>query len=186
MKVRSQLGPFLYNKKEEGWKEANSILEALKLQTSFEWIPYDPNHFVSLRRIRYKLGTYSHVRQPEIEQYANALSWEEGTLEEEITSEELLEREARNIQKEADLETCGQVPLSYKRQLGAAASSSTKHQQAAVNTPQTSSKGKEKQVEQPPPMTEEQMETLVQQQEEMEQQGEVHQQEEQQQQEEQR
>ena len=57
----------------------------------------------------------------EIEQYANALSWEKGTLEEEITSEELLEREARNIQKEADLETCGHVPLSYKRQLGAAA-----------------------------------------------------------------
>ena len=107
MKVRSQLGPFLYNKKEEGWKEANSILEALKLQTSFEWIPYDPNHFVSLRRIRYKLGTYSLVRQPEIEQYANALIWKKGTLEEEITSEELLEREARNIQKEADLETCG-------------------------------------------------------------------------------
>ena len=52
LKVRSHLGPFLYNKKEEGWKEANSILEALKLQTSFEWIPYDPNHFVSIRRIR--------------------------------------------------------------------------------------------------------------------------------------
>ena len=84
------------------------------------------------------------MRLPEIEQYANALSWEEGTLEEDITSEELLEREARNIQKEADLETCGQVPLSYKRQLGAAASSSTTHQQAAINTPQTTNKGKEK------------------------------------------
>ena len=79
LKVRSQLGPFLYNRKEEGWKEANSILEALRLQTSFEWIPYDPNHFVSLRRIKYKLGSYSHMRQPEIERYANTLSWEEGT-----------------------------------------------------------------------------------------------------------
>ena len=114
------------------------------------------------------MGTYSHIRQPEIEQYANALTWEEGTLEEEITSEELLEREARNIQKETDLETYGQVPLSYKRQLGATSSASSTHQPAAMNPPQTTNKGKEKQVEQPPPMTEEQMETLVQQQEEME------------------
>lgn len=107
LKVRNQLGPFLYNRKEEGWKEADSILEGLRLQTSFEWIPYDPNHSISLRRIRYKLGSYAHKRQPEIEQYANASNWEEGTLEEEITNEELLEKEARNMQKEADLETCG-------------------------------------------------------------------------------
>ena len=64
LKVRSQLGPFLYNRKEEGWKEADNILEGLRLQTSFEWIPYDPNHFVSLRRVKYKLGSYAHKRQP--------------------------------------------------------------------------------------------------------------------------
>ena len=162
------------------------ILKGFKLQTSFKWIPYDRNHFISLRRIKHKLGNYSHVRLPHIEKYANSLSWKEGTLEEPISREQILEREARNMQKEADLETCGQVSLSYERQLGVAASSSTTHQQVAMNTPQATSKGKEKQVEQPPPMTEEQMETLVQQQEEMEQQREGQHQEEQQQREEQR
>ena len=58
LKVRNQLGPFLYNKREEGWKEANRILETLQLQTSFRWVPYDPNHFISLRRVKYKLGSY--------------------------------------------------------------------------------------------------------------------------------
>ena len=105
MKVRSQLGPFLYNKSKEGWTEADRILEGLRLQTSFEWIPYDPNHSISLGRIRYKLGNYAHKRHPEIEKYANALDWEEGTLVEQVTNEELLEKEARNVQKEADLET---------------------------------------------------------------------------------
>ena len=170
MKVRSQLGPFLYNRKEEGWKEADSILEGLRLQTSFEWIPYDPNHTISLRRIRYKLGSYAHKRQPEIEKYANTSNWEEGTLVEEVTNEELLEREARNVQKEADLETCGQVPISYRKQIGAATTSSAAQQQSAEKTPQAASKDKGKQVEQPPTLTEEQVDTLLQQQEEMEQQ----------------
>ena len=110
------------------------ILEGFKLQTSFKWIPYDPNHFISLRRIKYKLGNYAHVRLAHVEKYANSLSWKEGTLEEPITREKMLEREARNIQKEADLETCGQVSFSYQRQLGAAASSSTAHPQAAMDT----------------------------------------------------
>ena len=134
------------------------ILEGFKLQTSFKWTPYDRNNFISLRRIRYKLGNYSHVRLPHIEKYSNSLSWKEGTLEEPISREKMLEREARNMKKEADLETCGQVSLSYQRQLGAAASSSTTHQQAAMDTQQTGSKGKGKQVEQeqPPSMTQDQ------------------------------
>jgi len=144
------------------------ILEGLQLKTSFQWAPYDPNHFISLRRVKYKLGGYAHVRLPHIEKHANSLSWKEGTLEEPITREQMLEREARNIQKEADLETCGQVSSSYQRQLGAAASSSTAHQQTAKATHQDSSKGKEKQMEQeqPPPMTEKQAEKEVEQQEE--------------------
>ena len=170
LKVRSQLGPFLYNRKEEGWKEADRILEGLRLQTSFEWVPYDPNHSISLRRIRYKLGNYAHKRQPEIEKYANASDWEEGTLVEQVTNEELLEKEARNVQKEADLETCGQVPISYRKQIGASTTSSAAQQQPAEKTPQAASKDKAKQVEQPPTLTEEQVDTLLQQQEEMEQQ----------------
>ena len=31
LKVKNQLGPFLYNKKEEGWREADRILETLRL-----------------------------------------------------------------------------------------------------------------------------------------------------------
>ena len=132
------------------------ILEGFKLQTSFKWIPYDRNHFISLRRIKHKLGNYSHVRLPHIEKYANSLSWKEGTLEEEITREKMLQREAKNIEKEADLETCGQVSSSYQRQLGAAASSCTDQQQVARTVHQVSSKGKEKQMEQeqPPPTKE--------------------------------
>ena len=56
MKVRSQLGPFLYNKREEGWKEADRILEGLKLQTSFEWAPYDPNHFYFPQEDKIQIG----------------------------------------------------------------------------------------------------------------------------------
>jgi len=59
----------------------------------------------------------SQERLPEIEKYANAPDWEEGTLVEQMTNEEILEQEARNVQKQADLETCGQVPTSYKRQI---------------------------------------------------------------------
>lgn len=49
LKVKNQLGPFIYNKREEVWQEADRMLQSLRLQTSFLWVPYDPNHFISLR-----------------------------------------------------------------------------------------------------------------------------------------
>ena len=101
------------------------------MQTSFLWSPYDPNHFISLRRVKYKLASYDHVRLPHIEKYANLLRWKEGTLEEASTKEEIAQKEAKKLEKEADLEYCGQVSSSYHTQLGAAASSSTAPQQAA-------------------------------------------------------
>ena len=134
LKVRNQLCRFLYNKREEGWKEVDMILESLQLETRFRWVPYDPNHFISLRRVKHKLGGYTHIRLPHIEKYANLLSWKEGTLEEAFTREKMLQREAKNIEKEADLETCGQFSSSHQRQLGVVASSSTAHQQAAKAT----------------------------------------------------
>ena len=73
LKVRNQLGPFIYNKREEAWKEADKILEGLRLQTSFLWSPYDPNHFIILRRVKHKLASYDHIRLPHIEKYANQL-----------------------------------------------------------------------------------------------------------------
>ena len=87
LKVKNQLGPFIYNKREEAWQEADKILKCLGLQTSFLWSPYDPNHFISLRRFKYKMASYDHVRLPHIEKYANLLRWKEGTLEEASTRE---------------------------------------------------------------------------------------------------
>ena len=75
LKVRNQLGHFIYNKREEGWQEADRMLESLGLQTSFLWKPYDPNHFITLRRVKYRLASYDHVRLPHIEKYANQIKW---------------------------------------------------------------------------------------------------------------
>ena len=156
LKVRNQLGHFIYNKMEEGWQEADRMLEGLGLQTSFLWKPYDPNHFISLRRVRYRLASYDHVRLPHIEKYANQPEWKEGTLEEAITQEERAQRAIRNIQKLADLELCSQVFSLPGTHVRAAASSSTAPRKAvpAPITAETSAKdkGKEKQMEpeQPP------------------------------------
>ena len=140
-------------------------------------IPYDPTHFVSLRRVRYRLANYDHVRLPHIEKYANQLEWREGTLEEATTLEELAQRGIRNLQKLADLELCSQVFSLPGTQVGAAASSSTAHQQAAKATDQASSKGKEKEMEPEQPPHEEVQHEEVQQQE-MQQQQQVQQQQE--------
>jgi len=125
LKVKNQLGHFVLNKREEGWQEADRMLESLGLKTSFLWKPYDPNHFVTLRRVKYRLSSYDHVRLPHIEQYANQSKWKRGTLEEPITQEELNERPRRNLLKMADLELPAQVFSLPSPQVGAAASSST-------------------------------------------------------------
>jgi len=144
LKVRNQLGHFLYNKRDEGWQEADRMLGALGLQTSFLWTPYDPNHFISLRRVRYRLASYNHLRVPHIEKYANQPEWKEGTLEEEITQEERTLAALRSLQKFVDLELSSQVlPLPGTEGRSAASSSTGQQLAARINT-QTSSKGKEK------------------------------------------
>jgi len=85
LKVKNQLGHFVLNKREEGWQEADRMLESLGLKTSFLSKPYDPNHFVTLRRVKYRLSSYDNVSLPHIEQYANQSKWKRGTLEEPIT-----------------------------------------------------------------------------------------------------
>ena len=86
LKIRHQLGPFIFNKREEAWKEADIILrDKIKLKLSFLWSPYDPQHFISFRRVKNKLTGYVHHKIPEIEQYANQQEWVEGTLVEELT-----------------------------------------------------------------------------------------------------
>ena len=80
LKIRHQLGPFIFNKREEAWEEADKILKNfLLLKTSFCWAPYDPNHFISLRRVKHRLAGYEHCNIPQIEQYANKKEWVEGT-----------------------------------------------------------------------------------------------------------
>jgi len=147
LKVRNQLGHFIYNKREEGWQEADRMLESLGLETSFLWTPYDPNHFISMRRVRYRLSSYNHLRIPHIEQYANLSEWQEGTLEEPITQEELALKEKRDLLKIADLELCTQVYSLPGTQIQVTASSSKTNQQTIQTTGQTSSKGKEKEME---------------------------------------
>ena len=109
-KIRHQLGPFIFNKREEAWKEADTILrEKLKLKQSFLWSPYDPEHFIRFRRVKNKLTGYLHRPIPEIEQYANQKVWVEGTLVEELTEEERLEKEMKEFEKTLDLDSVGQV-----------------------------------------------------------------------------
>jgi len=48
-----------------------------------------PYHFISLRRVKYRLASYDHLRLPHVEKYANQFEWKEGTLEEATTKEEL-------------------------------------------------------------------------------------------------
>ena len=72
LKIRHQLGPFIFNKREEAWKDADTILrEKIKLKLSFHWSQYNPEHFISFRRVKNKLIGYVHHRIPEIEQYTN-------------------------------------------------------------------------------------------------------------------
>jgi len=62
------------------------------LKQSFHWSPYDPEHFISFRRVKNKLTVYVHYKLLEIEQYANQRDWVEGTPVEELIEEEKLEK----------------------------------------------------------------------------------------------
>jgi len=54
LKFKDHLGPFIMNKK-EGWQEAEQILrDKYKLKRSFWWVPYDPEGFISNRRVKYR------------------------------------------------------------------------------------------------------------------------------------
>ena len=106
LKIRHQLGPFIFNKREEAWEEADNILrDQLMLKQSFHWSRYDPKHFISFRRVKNKLTGYVHHKIPEIEQYANQQEWVECTLVEEITEEEKLEKAMKGLEKTLDLDS---------------------------------------------------------------------------------
>jgi len=59
--------------------------------------------------VKNKFKTYVNHQIPEIQQYANEQEWVEGTLVEEITKEERLEKAMKELEKMLDLESFGQV-----------------------------------------------------------------------------
>jgi len=107
LKIKHQLGPFIFNKREEAWEEAYKILKSFQLKTSFYWAPYDPNHFISLRIIKYRLASYDHFSIPQIEKYSNQQEWVEGTLVEDYSEEELAQKAIKKLEKAIDLEYLG-------------------------------------------------------------------------------
>ena len=114
LKIRHQLGPFIFNKREEAWEEADKILKGYQLKTSFYWAPYDPNHFISLRRIKYRLAGYDHFSIPQIEKYANQQEWVQDTLVKDYFEEELAKKAIKKLEKQLTwnlLDRCFLQPL---------------------------------------------------------------------------
>lgn len=137
------MGPFTFNKRET-WQEADEILgHRLKLKQSFYFAPFDPNHFISYRKVKNKLPTYVHGQIPEIQQYANQQEWLEGTLFEEITEEEKLEKEMKELEKTLDLDSFGQVPFKLPQHIGGDTSFAKSSHQASQKANSAAAKGKE-------------------------------------------
>jgi len=129
LKIRHQLCPFIFNKREEAWKDVDTILgEKLKLNHSFLWSPYDPEHFISYRRVKNKLTGYVHHEIHEIERYANQQEWVEGTLLEELSEEEITEKAIKILEKSVDLKCFGQVFFSLPQDLETGTSSAATSQ----------------------------------------------------------
>lgn len=116
LRIKSQLGPFIINKK-EAWADADKILgEELKLKKRFWWVPYDPSDFISDRRVKYKLSSYKHSRFLEIEQFANQDDWVEGTLIEELNKQEKMEKAMKDLGNTIELDSFGQVFFKLPQQ----------------------------------------------------------------------
>jgi len=122
LRIKNQLGPFIIHKR-EAWQDAEEILgEHLKLKKSFWWVPYDPNSFISDRKVRNRLSVYVYHNIPEIEQFANQDEWVEGTLIEEITEQEKMEKAMKHLEKTLDLDSFGQVSFKLPQKIGAGTS----------------------------------------------------------------
>ena len=146
LKIGHQLGPFIFNKSEEAWKEADIILrDKIKLKLSFHWSSYDPEHFISFRRFKNKLTRYVHHKIPEIEQYANQQEWVEGRLVEDLTEDEKIEKAIKDLENTFDLDSFGQITFTLPQHIGMGTSSATASQQPARESapPVGTSKGKE-------------------------------------------
>jgi len=139
IKFRDHLGPFTMNKK-DGWQEADQILgQQLKLKKSFWWVPYDPEGFINARRLKFRLHAYNHTPLAQVQPFANQNEWVPGSIVEELTQEELMEQNVKDLEKTLDLDSCQQVfKQTNQTEEG---TSDTQHIQQA---PATTAKGKEK------------------------------------------
>ena len=132
--------------KKEGWQDADLILkEKLKLKRSFWWVPYDPDGFISARRVKYRRTAYEHCKTPHIEQYANPDEWVQGTLLEELTQEEVMEKNVKDLEKTLDLDSFQQGTFKLPQQIGEStlAATATQATQAPSTSATSTSKGKE-------------------------------------------
>lgn len=145
LKFKDHLGPFIMNKK-EGWQDSDQILkDKYTLKRSFWWVPYDPEGFISARRVKYRLLAYDHCKIPQIEQYANKDEWVQGTLVEELTQEEIMERNVKDLEKTLDLDSSDQVTFKFPHQVGEGTSTAVASQaaQGASTSATGTAKGKE-------------------------------------------
>ena len=104
------------------------LRDELVLKQIFYWAPYDSEHLISYRRVKNKLLGYVHQPIPHIEQYANRQEWVEGTLIEDLTEEERLEKEMKDYEKRIDLDYFSQVPFTQPQHIGAITSAATPSQ----------------------------------------------------------
>ena len=97
-------------------------------------MPYEPNSFISDTKVRNRLSVYVHHRIPKIEQFPNQDDWVEGTLIEEITEQEKMEKSMKDLEKTLDLDSFGQVSFKLPQQTGVGTSSAGTSQQPAQKT----------------------------------------------------
>ena len=131
--------------KKEGWEEADQILkDKYQLSYSFRWVPYDPEGFITTRRIKYRLLGYRHCKYPHIERYANQQEWQQDTLIEKLTEEETMLKNVKELEKTLDLDSVQQVPFKrpYSAGEGTSASRTAPATQAPFTSHQLQTKGK--------------------------------------------
>jgi len=145
LKFKDHLGPFIMNKKEASQDVDLILKEKLKLKRSFWWVPYDPDGFISARRVKYRLTAYKHCKTPHIEQYANQDEWVHGKLVEELTQEEVMEQNVKDIEKTLDLDSFQQGTFKFPQQIkeGTSAAMATQATQAPSTSATGTLKGKE-------------------------------------------
>lgn len=116
------------------------------MKKSFLWVSYGPCSFISDRRVRNRLLVYVHHRISAIDKFANQEEWVEGTLIEEISEQEKMEKAMKDLEKTLDLDSFGRVSFKLPQQSGVGTSSARTSQQPSqeTNTSVTrTSKGKE-------------------------------------------